>query len=114
MISAPQRRVLSTLMRGASAGMNTVAWMPRAAAAQASAWPWLPEECVTTPATHCAGDSVRAALVAPRNLKLPVRCNVSGFSRTVPPVRSSSSGWRIIGVWTTCSPIRARAARTSS
>ena len=42
MISAPQRRVLATFTSGASSGMNTVAAMPREAAAQARAWPWLP------------------------------------------------------------------------
>ena len=42
MISAPHRRVLATFTSGASSGMNTVAAIPSDAAAQASAWPWLP------------------------------------------------------------------------
>ncbi len=101
-------------MAGASAGMNTVAATSSAAAALATAWPWLPEECVTTPARRAAGSSWRSALVAPRSLKLPVRCNGSGLSRIVPPVSASSAGLRSIGVRTMCGAMRAWAAAMSS
>ena len=83
-------------------------------AAQAVAWPWLPEEWVTTPARRSGSVRRRMALVAPRSLKLPVRWRGSGLMRMVPPVASSSARWRSIGVRTMCGVMRARAAWTSS
>src|SRR6266581_4392143 len=48
-IVAPRRRTFSCLTRGAVSGITTNAGIPRRAAAYATAAPWLPDECVTTP-----------------------------------------------------------------
>ena len=42
--SAPYERVPSTLTAGAVSGITTTAGRPRARAAHATAWAWLPDE----------------------------------------------------------------------
>ena len=64
--------------------MKIVAVSPRARAAYASDWPWLPALPVTTPFTE--GSSEAILLRAPRTLKEPVRCRFSALSAIVPPV----------------------------
>ena len=113
-MSAPQRRVLSSFTAGASAGMKTVAVLPTLAAAQATAWPWLPEECVTRPAARCRSVRRSVALVAPRSLNDPVRCSGSGLTTTVAPVRASNRALRSMGVRTIRPAMRSLAASTSS
>jgi len=53
--SAPYARVPSTFTAGAVVGMTTMAGIENRAAAQATAWPWLPDEYVTTPRARTAG-----------------------------------------------------------
>src|SRR5699024_2882039 len=79
-------------------------------AAQARARPWLPAECVPTPARRCSVSSIATALLAPRSLKAPVGCKVSGLSRN----GGFSTGPAVKGVRTTSPSIRAAAARTAS
>ena len=57
----------------AAEGITTVQGIPSAAAAQASAWPWLPEEWVQTPPSGRppVDANSRSALVTPRILKAP-------------------------------------------
>jgi hypothetical protein len=46
---APKLSTFAILTFGALSGITTCAGMPRCCAAYASAAPWLPDECVTTP-----------------------------------------------------------------
>ncbi len=43
----------------------------------ATAWAWLPEENVSTPALRCRSSNCEMALKAPRNLKAPMRWKFS-------------------------------------
>jgi len=71
-IRPPAVRTASFLNCGALLGMTTVQGIPSAAEAQASACPWLPEECVQTPpAGRPWAVSSSKALVTPRILKAP-------------------------------------------
>src|SRR5699024_3533876 len=107
---APRARIRSTLTLGAPWGTTTVHANPWACAAQARARPWLPAECVTTPARRCSVSSIATALLAPRSLNAPVGCKVSGLSRN----GGFSTGPAVRGVRTTSPSIRAAAARTAS
>ena len=82
--------------------------------ASASAAPWLPEECVTTPRAAMSSASDHTALQAPRNLKAPMRCRCSALKASVAPVSASSARVRSTGVTCACGAIRAAAASTSS
>lgn len=62
------------LHAGASCGMTTVHARPHSRAASASAAPWLPDECVTTPPGPL---SCRHWFIAPRTLNEPARCRFS-------------------------------------
>jgi hypothetical protein len=59
--------------------MTMWAGMPRICAASASAWAWLPELWVRTPATASSALSEQTALQAPRNLNAPTRCRFSAL-----------------------------------
>src|SRR5580698_40856 len=65
-----------------------VAGMFRIFAAAATPWAWLPDEKATTPPPRAATGIDHSLLKAPRNLNEPVRCNISGFRKTLVPARS--------------------------
>src|SRR5476649_497334 len=69
-----------------------VAYIFRICAAAATPWAWLLEENATTPPPRAASAIDDSLLKAPRNLKEPVRCSISGFRNTRVPVRSSRTG----------------------
>src|SRR6476661_9873015 len=77
-----------------------VACMWRICAAAATPWAWLPEENATTPPPRAPCGIDDSLLKAPRNLNDPVRCSISGFRKTLAPVRSSSAGEDSSGVRT--------------
>ena len=59
--------------------------------AAASAWPWLPEEWVTTPARLPLSPSCKRAFIAPRNLNAPTFWKFSHLKQTEPPHRRRAS-----------------------
>src|SRR5437879_1062806 len=71
---------------GAFLGMTIQAGIARQAAAQATAAPWLPLDCVTIPRAACCSVSERMALDAPRILKEPVFCRFSHLKKSCAPV----------------------------
>ena len=71
-IVAPRRRTFSSFTFAAFSGMTTQAGMPRRTAAYASAAPWLPDECVTTPRPASSAVSENTAFAAPRALNAPI------------------------------------------
>src|SRR5687767_2708447 len=87
--------------------------MPRVRAASASAAPWLPDECVTTPAVASAADKDHTALQAPRNLKAPTRWKFSALKHSCAPASASSEAERNTGVTCAYGAMRAAAASTS-
>src|SRR3954466_5235464 len=111
---APCARVASTLAIGASSGTNTSHGIPRAAAAVATAWAWLPADAATTPFAQPSCPSTASLLATPRTLNEPVRWRFSAFSTTVPPARSENVRVDRIGVRRATASTAARAARTSS
>src|SRR3954447_11194893 len=88
--------------------------MPRARAAAASAWAWLPAEAATTPRAQPLSPSAASLAETPRTLNEPERCRFSALSTTVPPARSDSVREERIGVRRANSSTAGRAARTSS
>src|SRR4249919_2315167 len=88
--------------------------MPRVRAASASAAPWLPEECVTTPRSATASDSAHTALQAPRNLNAPTRCSCSHLKCSSQPASASSERDRCTGVTCACGAMRLAAVTTSA
>src|SRR3978361_264288 len=70
--------------------------MPASLAARRTACAWLPPELRTTPSVPAG--SRKTAFVAPRNLKLPVRCRHSGLSQISRPQASSSASMCSTGV----------------
>src|ERR1700730_11157318 len=69
-----------------------VACMLRICAAAATPWAWLPAENFTTPPFRSPFGIEDSLLKAPRNLKEPVRCSISGFRKTLVPARSLRTG----------------------
>ena len=69
-----------TLICGAIAASPPPRVIPSRRAAQATAWPWLPLEWVTTPRARPPRESRRIAVEAPRTLKAPIGCRCSHFS----------------------------------
>ena len=110
---APSDRAASTLAIGAPSGMNTKHGTPRARAAYATAWAWLPALPVITPAAH-SSPSIDTFVSAPRILNEPVLCRFSLFSATIPPARSLSVRELSTGVCLTSPAITWAARRTSS
>lgn len=74
---APYPWIASCLQAGVFSGTTTCASIPRSLAARATAMPWLPLDCVTTPLAASSSLRLKIALVAPRILKLPVFCRLS-------------------------------------
>jgi len=88
--------------------------MPRRGAAHASAAPWFPEECVTTPFAAPASLSESTALHAPRALNAATFWRFSHLKKSVAPVAMSSERLVSTGVHCTCAAMRACAARIFS
>ena len=102
-ISAPQAAVRSTFTGAAFSGITIVAGTPWSEAAAATPCAWLPLESATTPRAIRSAGVEASALKAPRNLNDPVRCRLSGLTKTSP-----SSGRRKSGVRTATPSSRAR------
>src|ERR1035437_1925231 len=77
-----------------------VACMFRICAAAATPWAWLPDENATTPPLRAPCGIDDSLLKAPRNLNDPVRCSISGFRKTLVPMRSSRTADDSSGVRT--------------
>ena len=90
----------SSLVFGASDGVNTVRGRLKVCAAAASARPWLPADAVTSCAGAPSGRSSSAmtALNAPRDLKEFETCSDSSFSETSAPECSDNHADRTSGV----------------
>ena len=69
-------------------GTKTSQRTPRAAAATASDWAWLPADAATTPRAQPSSPSAASLADAPRTLNEPVRWRFSALSSTTPPARS--------------------------
>src|SRR5271166_685663 len=91
-----------------------VACICRIFAAAATPCAWLPEEKATTPPPRFCSGIEDNLLKAPRNLKEPVRCSISGFKKTLVPIRSLSTGADRSGVRTAKGATTAAAASTSA
>src|SRR3546814_901424 len=102
-----------TLFCGTSDDMQTTARIPCCLAAWATALPWLPVEAATTPHCRCDGDKRATALVAPRNLKLPVVWWDSIFRWTGTPASADKLGECAMGVRSTKPARLCRARKTS-
>src|SRR5690349_2232775 len=111
---APNRSTLARFTAGAFSGITTHARMPRRRAAYASAAPWLPDECVTTPRRAVASSSENTALQAPRALNAPIFCRCSHLKNSDAPACSSIAVQLITGVRWTNGAMRACAARIAS
>jgi hypothetical protein len=109
---APRALAASSLEIVAPLGMNTSQAMPRARAAYATAWAWLPALPHTTPASQRSPSEAILAN-APRSLNDPVRWRFSALSATGIPVRSASVRELSTGVSRMISP-PASAARWTS
>ena len=110
---APARSTAARFEGEAFAGITTCAGMPRSAAAVASASAWFPELCVTTPRGASPSAMLRTAFVAPRILKLPVRCMDSHLNVTGRPASADTAAPAIAGVRSTNGAMRAAAAAMS-
>jgi hypothetical protein len=111
---APYARIASSFAATAPSGTTTWHGMPRVRAASASAPPWLPDECVTTPRAASSSGSDHTALQAPRNLKAPARCSGSALKCSSQPASASSARERSTGVTWAWGAMRAAAASTSA
>ena len=85
MTSAPSARVFSTLIFGVVTGTTRTALTPSIRAAYASPWAWLPDDVAMIPLAMASRGSDRALFSAPRILKAPVICSVSGLRYTSHP-----------------------------
>src|SRR5687768_7097208 len=94
--------------------MKTVAFTPDSRAASATAWPWLPELAVTTPAARSASSSDWILLNAPRILNDPVRWRFSAFRKTGRPLRRPRVSDEKTGVMRARLAMRVRAASMSA
>ena len=93
-------------------GITIHAGTPRHAAAQATAAPWLPLDCVTMPWRTSSSVSEKIALEAPRILNEPVFCKFSHFKKTRAPTSLSSDDEVMIGARWMRGAMRACAAWT--
>src|SRR5262249_22882757 len=107
---APCRAAPATLTSDALSGTTTTAGTPSTAAAYATARPWFPLECVTTPRSRCSAGNALIAAKAPRSLKDPVGCRDSGLTSR----RGVVCGNGTSGVRTITPSRRPAAARVSS
>ena len=106
--SRRSRRTFSCFTFGAFSGITTHAAMPRCRAAYASAAPWLPDECVTTPRRASASVSENTALVAPRALNAPTFWKFSHLKKSRAPASASIAA---AGQHRRAVHVRARSAR---
>ncbi len=109
-IRAPCRAAAATFTSAALCGTTTTAGTPSTSAAYATARPWFPLECATTPRARCPAGSALIAAKAPRSLKAPVGCRDSGLMSR----RGSVSGNGTSGVLTMTPSRRCAAALISS
>ena len=100
-------------MIGAPVGTKISHGTPKCRAANARAWAWLPALPAVTPAA-AAEPSEATLFIAPRILKAPVRCRLSAFSTTSPPVCSDSAADVTTGVRLAATEATVLAARISS
>src|SRR6185369_1322720 len=107
---APRPCTAAFLISAEFSGITTHAGMPRRAAAHATAAPWLPDECVTTPRRASALSSENTALHAPRALNAPTFCRFSHLKNSVASATTSSDRLVSTGVRCTCDRMRACAA----
>src|SRR5882762_7391753 len=99
---------------GAFFGITIHAGTPRHPAAQATAAPWLPLDCVTIPRAACSSVRERIAFEAPRILKEPVFCRLSHLKKSWAPDMVFSEAEVRTGVRWIRGEIRACAARIAS
>src|SRR6266852_4223361 len=99
---------------GAFFGMTIQAGTPRQAAAQATAAPWLPLDCVTIPFDASFSVSDRIAFEAPRILKEPVFCKFSHLKNSCAPAIAFREAEVKIGVRWIRGEMRACAVRIAS
>jgi hypothetical protein len=111
---APCSRAAATFASGASVGTKTSQATPRARAAAATPWAWLPAEAQTTPAAQPASPSAASFAAAPRTLKDPVRWRFSALRTTSPPARSEKVRDERTGVRRAIVSTTGRAATMSS
>ena len=109
--SRTPRRTAARFTAGAVRGMTTWASRPVDLAANAKAWAWLPELCVTRGAF---GGACSAAFVAPRILNDPVRWKTSHLNFRERPANSSRPLQVNTGVRWTCGSTRFAASTTSA
>src|ERR1700694_232652 len=95
-------------------GITIHAGMPRKRAAQASAAPWLPEECVTTPRFASSAESESTALHAPRALNAATLCRFSHLKKSLEPAAPSSEPLESTGVRWMWGAMRACALRIAA
>src|SRR5712692_6110165 len=96
---------------GALFGMTIQAGTPRHAAAQATAAPWLPLDCVTIPFDASFSVRERIAFEAPRILNEPVSCRFSHLKKSCAPVIAFRDAEVRTGVRRILGEMRAWAAR---
>src|SRR5258707_7749172 len=99
---------------GAFFGMTIHAGTPRHAAAQATAAPWLPLDCVTIPFATCFSVRERIAFEAPRILNEPVLCRFSHLKKSWALVIAFKEAEVRTGVRWIRGAMRACAARMAS
>src|SRR6266436_5860383 len=99
---------------GAFFGMTIQAGTPRHAAAQATAAPWLPLDCVTMPFATSSFVRERIAFEAPRILNEPVFCRFSHLKKSCAPVMAFREVEVSTGVRWILGEISACAARMAS
>src|SRR6267143_639369 len=99
---------------GAFFGITIQAGTPRHAAAQATAAPWLPLDCVTMPFATPSFVRERIAFEAPRILKEPVFCRFSHLKKSCAPVMAFKDADVRTGVRWLLGVMRACAARMAS
>src|ERR1700704_3183142 len=110
----PKPLTASSFTCAALDGITIHAGMPRERAAQASAAPWLPEECVTTPCLASAAESESTALHAPRALNAATLCRFSHLKKSLDPTTSSSEPLESTGVRWMYGAMRACALRIAA
>src|SRR6266852_76432 len=99
---------------GAFLGMTIQAGTPRHAAAQATAAPWLPLDCVTIPFDASFSVRERIAFEAPRILNEPVSCRFSHLKMSCAPVMAFKEADVRTGVRWILGAMSACAARMAS
>src|SRR5713226_7063640 len=99
---------------GALLGITIHDGTPRQTAAQATAAPWFPLDCVTIPFAACFSVRERIAFEAPRILNEPVFCRFSHLRKSCAPVMAFKEEDVRTGVRWIRGAMRACAARMAS